>query len=248
MEFSRPAAFDSIIPSFIETHGEGRVRYQIFGKPDRAFIEGVHGSEFRAIYIITNLLEKRILENNLGTSSGLIHIGNASESAVKQLTMRNKYDNNLNREFYRGSQDPEAKAWKYFLQHTREVYGKFKRILITHMDLYQSHFYMYDLGNNRDDLDHYALLSDIQNEGVNLLTGRDIPVTNTDPALGYYFEGGYAHIPLHSHRAKKDFSLESYAIRNGFADRIIVAEIPGKIFLTRQEKIGEILVRHMMES
>lgn len=241
-ETARVGLLDQAFPR--HTFRENSIDYRIVGRPDRAFIELVHGKEWLALPAISLPLNSRIIGGRHGKVPGVLHIPKASPSAHERNTRRNGYSNDLNRQFHKGLTDPEAVALRMFFSEIRKKYGKLKRVLITHSDLFLKSFYMYDVGNANDGLDHNAMLREIEEIGIPLYSGVD---DANDPTLGYHVVRGYVHIP----RSKfKDGSLETYLVRNSYADRVIVAEIPGRgpDPIGDALVVGKVLEKYMMES
>ena len=174
----------------------------------------MHGDEYGVIGCIQDYLETQ-----KGKLPAYLYVPEVSPSAVLQQTRRNKFGNDVNRNFFDPPQDPEIKI----LMEKLLPYH-FSLCINFHEDPdLTSTFYLYDSGLlTPDQLLH--LRSRIVEDGAGLHTGKDDPL---DANLGLFVEKGYISTPYEILPQNAGFSWLWFA-KHGITERDIDVEIPGK--------------------
>jgi len=202
------------------TSGAVTLEFVQKGNQPQWFIHtGTHGDEAGVIGSV-----RRFLEGSWEKMPDFIWVMAASPSAVRLGTMENQYGNNLNRMFFDGTTDPEARANLALLRK-----GTFDVFISVHEDPErQCEFYLYDSDDERGSLQRFW--ARLASQGISAFTGIDDP---QDPILGNSIRGGYYSLleELRSGQAPRenDGTTFDYFHRLGrVTGRRLNPEIPGQ--------------------
>lgn len=174
----------------------------------------MHGDEYEA----GKLLEQYI-HANYQKLPDFLYIPQVSPSAVAAHTRKNKFDNDINRQFLASTKDPEAIAVMSLLQmHT------FDLCIDIHEDPDRTMgFYLYDSDQMTDD-ELAAYRAVVHPTGARLYTGVD---DVDDENLNLYVEKGYVSLGFEKSGAVSGFSSR-WLFEENRCKRSFTAEIPGK--------------------
>ena len=113
----------------------GTINYFQKGKsPKLLLMSGTHGDEYGVIQPLKNIIDK--YSEKL---PDFIFIPEFSPTAVKLKTRRNKFNHDVNRNFFENTDDPEAKTVMNIVANFN-----FKMGISFHEDIEYDSFYMYD--------------------------------------------------------------------------------------------------------
>lgn len=186
------------------------------GENPKLFIHsGTHGDEAEVTEFVREALIKH--EESLPP---FIFVPIVSPSAVERKTRENESGNDMNREFFSNSPDPEVQVNIEIMKDKR-----FDLFVSFHEDPLETNYYLYDVGyremENELVLKHNQLL---KNSGVELLSGID---DAEDSSLGYEFIEGYKKF-IHPKNYHDDGTISAWVLNKHIAEEYLLPEIPGK--------------------
>jgi len=177
-------------------------------------LSGMHGDEYEA----GNLLEAYVREHQ-DELLPFLYIPKVSPTAVAQATRKNRFGNDINRQFLEATRDPEAERMMRLLK--RYV---FRIAIDLHEDPDRTQaFYLYDSGlMSPDQLGIYRGI--VNQTGARLYTGID---DIDDEHLKRHIDRGYISLPPNEFPASSGFS-SVWMLQQGVVRRAFTLEIPGK--------------------
>lgn len=221
--------------------GDSSLQYYQFhgmGKPETAFVSGIHGHEFGVIGIARTELDRRTVTGQLKHSH--VHISHAHPPAIHAKEKLGN-DIDLNRAYPVPAEMPVYPGAKLL----RRVADQFpiKYIFSFHEDHEPPGlpFYFYDIPRHLQDTAAedlvYRLRGDlmraVHKHGFKTHTGLD---DKNDPVLGNWIENGYVQTTASDHYdTTYEVHMTDLGARGmGTVQRAFVFEIPG--FVSRAEK------------
>ncbi len=214
-----------------------KIEYEMKGKsPDILIVSGTHGDEPGVVSSVEMAMEKYG-----NTLTNYFYIPKLSPSAIDLGTRKNKYGNDLNRNFVSGTNDNEAIAVMDLLKRYR-----FKTCFNFHEDPEDLGFYIYDaFGEKLENTTEWVKLkSEIKDLGVDLLNGIDDP---GDPVLGIEFKEGLHYFPNARPGAKNDDgTLGTWLGLENLVEKYLNFEIPGKAFQETKDSLVDAIFRHLI--
>lgn len=207
----------------ISTYTIDETPYFVRGaKPKLLILSGTHGDEPEVDTCVT-----RYIDTHQAELPDYVYIPKLSPSAAELKTRRNKYGNDLNREFIHNPTDPEVIVAMKILEPF-----SFSLCIAFHEDPdRRTSFYMYDTDHMSDDL-LLTYQNTIIKAGVKLFTGIDDPADNK---LALHVEKGYIHTPMIGSEGT-GFSMR-WLITNHKAKRVFNPEIPGRASIDLKQRL-----------
>lgn len=199
----------------MDKHIHDSLRYFLHGDIPRVLLfSGMHGDEYES----GRLLEAYLSENYQSLPS-LLYIPRISPSAVAAGTRRNKYGNDINRQFLASTSDPEAKAVMSLLSAFH-----FDVCIDVHEDPDRTlGFYLYDTEQmNDEELINYRAA--VHTTGARLYTGVD---DVDDENLNLTVEKGYVSLGFEKTQEVSGFSSR-WLYDQSISRRSFTLEIPGR--------------------
>ncbi len=182
--------------------------------PKLLLISGMHGDEFGSI----DLLQAYLQENN-DKLPDYLYIPEFSPSAVHNKTRKNFKGVDINRSFFKNSDDQEVQDNISLLSNRH-----FDLCLDFHEDTsFSKEFYLYDSGQ-MDVHDQEVLRQAILDCGALSYVGVD---DLDDPTLRYHVSAGYTSTPLATLDEKSGF-FWTWGLKNKIIKRIFDIECPTK--------------------
>jgi len=207
----------------ISTHTINETPYHVRGAhPKLLILSGTHGDEPEVDTCVA-----RYIDTHQSELSDYVYIPKLSPSAVALKTRRNKYGNDLNREFIHKPTDREVIVAMKILEPF-----SFSLCIAFHEDPDRSiSFYMYDT-HHMSNAQLLTYQDAIIKTGAKLFTGIDDPA---DKKLALHIEKGYIHTPiLGTHDT--GFSMR-YLIAEQKAQRVFNPEIPGRAHIDLKQRL-----------
>lgn len=201
--------------------------------PKLLFHSGTHGDEFDVVDCVKNSLLRYI-----DKLPSFIFVPYVSPSAIKNKTRNNKNGLDLNRSFFRSSDDLEIKENINILEGCN-----FNLFVSFHEDPMSDQYYIYDESGD-DELSSKIVKHNgfIEQKGISLLNGFDDP---DDPHLGHKFVEGYAKFD-HSQNNKADGTVTMWLYSEKRVKSILVPEIPGKINLGKKAMLVDSIFKNII--
>lgn len=198
----------------ISTYTIDETLYLVRGaKPTLLILSGTHGDEPEVDTCVT-----RYIDTHQSNLPDYVYIPKLSPSAVELKTRRNKYGNDLNREFIQNPTDLEVITAMKILEPF-----SFSLCIAFHEDPdRRTSFYMYDTDHMSDE-QLLTYRNGIIKTGAKLFTGIDDPA---DKKLALHVEKGYIYSPM-INAQDTGFSMR-WLIADKKAKRVFNPEIPGK--------------------
>lgn len=198
---------------------------------------GTHGNEAGVIGSV-----RKFLTDHWNELPDFLWVIAVSPSAVRLGTRENQYSNDLNRMFFDGTIDEEARANLAFLRHRT-----FDLLIPVHEDLERKQeFYIYDSASERTDLQEF--FARLRSRGINAFTGIDDP---SDPILGSYIKDGYHSLMEESgsgEARENDGTAFEYLARCGFiTGRRLNPEIPGQADQPTKDFIVSVFFEYLLD-
>lgn len=218
------------------THGD-LTYYLSDPHPSVLFLSGMHGDEYES----GKLLEQWLTTTH-PTLPAFLSIPSVSPSAIAKGTRNNKFGNDINRQFFEGTNDTEA----YDVMNIIRQYA-FRYCIDIHEDPERAKaFYLYDSGHmTKDELERYR--TTVHQTEARLYTGID---DIDDKHLGCDVEKGYYSFRqdwLEDVSEDAGFSSK-WMIRKGIAKRVFTVEIPGKATPQLKRSLIESVVPFLVSS
>ncbi len=199
----------------MDKHTHGSLEYFLHGKVPRVLLfSGMHGDEYES----GRLLEE-YLKENYQTLPHFLYVPQVSPSAVASSTRKNKYGNDINRQFLPTTSDPEAKAVMSLLSAFH-----FDVCIDVHEDPDRTlGFYLYDTEHMNDgELANYRAA--VHATGARLYTGVD---DVDDENLNLNVEKGYVSLGFEKTQQVSGFSSR-WLYDKSISRRSFTLEIPGR--------------------
>ncbi len=216
-------------------HKRGETEYYLKGTNLKLLIlSGMHGDEHEVIQCVEDYIN-----SHASALPEFLFIPKVSPSAVAKRTRKNKYGNDINRQFMESTQDPEARDAMEILQGRR-----FRACIEFHEDPDRTAgVYVYDSGTlSEKDLAAYRHV--VEGTGARLYSGIDDPF---DADLGLQVEKGYISTTVDNLPKHAGFSTR-WLIANGIAKRIFTPEIPGKAPIALKRRLVEAVFSFFLKS
>ena len=188
--------------------------YQKGTKPVLLLLSGTHGDEYGVIDPL-----KKTIDKYLDKLPDFVFIPEVSPTAVKLKTRRNEFDNDVNRNFFENTDDPEAKSVMDIVAKY-----KFKLGVSFHEDIEYDSFYMYDSQKmNSDLLNNFK--TKVKKLGIGLYSGVD---DIHDVTLGVTITNGY-FAPSQKSTKITNGDFWEWSLINEYVKRLLYPEIPGNL-------------------
>lgn len=191
---------------------------------------GTHGDEFDVVEFVKKAVEK--YEDML---PDFVFVPVVSPSAVNLRTRFNKNGHDLNRTFFDDSEDLEVMS-------NIEIIGdnKFELFVSFHEDFEFFDYYIYDEGfSNKSTPRVLKNNKNIHDLGINLFSGVDDPILNTE------FVDGYKKFDLDKN-VKNNGMITTWMLSTGRVIDTLTPEIPMRIDLSLKEKIVDTFFKDVL--
>ncbi len=208
----------------MDTYTHNSLIYFLRDKSPRVLLlSGTHGDEYES----GKLLEQFLYRQHPNFPS-FLYIPQISPSAVEAGTRKNKYNHDINRQFFSDTTDPEAQDVMTLLAPYR-----FTICIDIHEDPDRTlGFYLYDTGlMTEEQLSTYREV--VHTTGARLYTGVD---DVDDEDLNLHVEKGYVSLGFELANPSSGFSSR-WLHDQGIAERTFTLEIPGKGSSELKEKL-----------
>lgn len=215
------------------THGS--LEYYIRGEnPTVLLLSGMHGDEYES-----GTLLEAFVSANYRKLPDFIYIPQVSPSAVAARTRKNKYGNDINRQFMDSSADPEAREVMSLVSHYA-----FDKCIDVHEDPDRTMgFYLYDSDQmTADELAAFRAI--VHPTGARLYTGVD---DVDDEHLNLFVERGYVSLGFEKSGDITGFSSR-WLHEEGRCRRSFTLEIPGKGTIGLKKALVRSVVSFLLSS
>lgn len=203
---------------------QGRLPYILSGESPRVLLlSGMHGDEYES-----GALLEHYLRTYASSLPSFLYIPQVSPSAVEVKKRKNRYGNDINRQFVRGSKDPEALSVMSLVSQYR-----FSLCVDVHEDPDRTlGFYLYDSEQMTiNELERYREL--VQQTDARLYSGVD---DVDDEHLNLLVEKGYVSLGFEKTAGTAGF-LSKWLYDERRANRSFTLEIPGKAGRTVKQQL-----------
>ncbi len=214
---------------------QGRLPYILSGESPRVLLlSGMHGDEYESGVVL-----EQYLVSHAASLPTFLYIPQVSPSAVEVKKRKNRYGNDINRQFVRGSKDPEALSVMSLVSQYR-----FSLCVDVHEDPDRTlGFYLYDSEHmTSDELTRYRGL--VEQTDARLYSGVD---DVDDEHLNLLVDKGYVSLGFEKTAGTAGFSSK-WLYDERRANRSFTLEIPGKAARSVKQQLISTVVPFLLDT